>query len=378
MACAELSRACAPAAAPAAVDAARWAAVRARDPEARFIYAVRSTGVYCRPDCPSRQARPEHVLFFDDAAAARAAGFRACRRCDPDGPGRAARRAQQVAALCRHIEACEAPPPLEALAREAGLSPAQLRRVFRAATGLTPRGYAQALRARRLQSALQAESTVTSALFGAGFGSSGRFYAQSDALLGMAPGRYRAGGAGMNVRFAVAQCALGALLVACSERGVCAISLGDDADALVRELQDRFPQARLHAGDADFDALVARVVALVEDPRAPAVLPLDIRGTAFQQRVWQALQQIPPGQTLSYAELAARIGAAAAVRAVAGACAANVLAVAVPCHRIVRRDGSLSGYRWGVERKRALLAREAEGAETGLDIGSAPGPASQG
>ncbi|WP_235971603.1 bifunctional DNA-binding transcriptional regulator/O6-methylguanine-DNA methyltransferase Ada [Azohydromonas caseinilytica] len=337
----------------------RWAALLARDAQARFFYAVHSTGVYCRPACPSRPAKPENVSFFDSAEAARAAGFRACRRCDPDGPGPAAQRAQLVAALCRHIEASDSPPPLDALAREAGLSAAQLRRVFKAVIGVTPRAYAQALRARRVQAGLRSGESVTQALYGAGFGSSGRFYAQADGLLGMAPGRYRAGGAGADVRFAVAQCALGALLVACSERGVCAISLGDDPDALVRELQDRFPQAGLQGDDADFSALVARVVGLVEDPRRTVTLPLDIRGTAFQQRVWQALQQIPPGQTLSYAELAARVGSPAAVRAVAGACAANVLAVAIPCHRIVRRDGSLSGYRWGVERKQALLAREA-------------------
>ena len=348
----------APAGAAAAADP-RWTALQARDAQARFFYAVRSTGVYCRPGCPSRSPRPDNVLFFDSTEAARAAGFRACRRCDPDGPGRVARQAGLVTALCRHIEASESPPPLEALAREADLSAAQLRRVFKAATGLTPRAYAQALRARRVQAGLRSGDSVTQALYSAGFGSSGRFYAQADAVLGMAPGRFRAGGAGAEVRFAVAQCALGALLVACSERGVCAISLGDDAEVLVRELQDRFPQARLHGDDADFDALVARVVALVENPRQAVALPLDIRGTAFQQRVWQALQQIPPGQTLSYAELAARVGASAAVRAVAGACAANVLAVAVPCHRIVRRDGSLSGYRWGVERKQALLALEA-------------------
>jgi AraC family transcriptional regulator of adaptative response/methylated-DNA-[protein]-cysteine methyltransferase len=350
MNCAELT--------PTAADTdTRWAAVLARDAQAGFIYAVRSTGIYCRPDCPSRHPKPQQVVFFDTPMAARAAGFRACRRCDPDGPGRAAQRAQLVAALCRQIETGDAPLP--ALAQQAGLSAAQLRRVFKASLGVTPHAYAQAQRARRLQDGLQAEASVTQALYGAGFSSSGQFYAQSDAMLGMQPGRYRAGGAGADVRFAVGQCALGAILVACSERGVCAISLGDDAELLVRELQDRFPQARLHGGDADFDALVARVVGLIEDPRAAPALPLDIRGTAFQQRVWKALQQIPPGQTLSYAELAVRVGAAAAVRAVAGACAANVLAVAIPCHRIVRSDGSLSGYRWGVERKRALLAREA-------------------
>lgn len=338
---------------------ARWSAVLARDPQADFIYAVRSTGIYCRPACPSRRARPDNVVFFENAGLARSAGFRACQRCDPDGEAPAARRAQLIAVLCRHIEAEDTPPPLQALAQQAGMSAVQLRRAFQAAMGLTPRAYAQALRARRVQQALAGgEANVTQALYGAGFNSSGRFYAQADALLGMAPGQYRKGGQEADIRFAVGQCSLGAILVACSGRGVCAISLGDEADALVRELQDRFPQARLHGGDADFESLVARVVGLVDDPRAPVALPLDIRGTAFQQRVWQALQQVPPGQTLSYAELAARVGSAAAVRAVAGACAANVLAVAIPCHRIVRSDGGISGYRWGVERKRALLERE--------------------
>ena len=258
------------------------------------------------------------------------------------------------------MEHAEAPPSLDEMARRAGVSPGHLHRLFKAQTGLTPRAYAQALRARRMRQALEGGGSVTDALHAAGYGSSGRFYEEADALLGMTPSAWRRGGADVEIRFAVGQTSLGALLVARSTRGICAIALGDDPHALVRELQDRFPRARLIGGDADFEALVARVVGWVEAPWLGADLPLDVRGTAFQQRVWQALREIPPGQTLSYTELAQRIGAPQSVRAVARACASNVLAVAIPCHRIVRQDGSLSGYRWGVARKRELLRRESE------------------
>ncbi|MDB5099268.1 MAG: Transcriptional regulator Ada / DNA-O6-methylguanine--protein-cysteine S-methyltransferase, partial [Cyanobacteria bacterium RYN_339] len=225
-------------------------------------------------------------------------------------------------------------------------------------TGLTPKAYAAAHRGDRVRAALARKERVTDAVHGAGFNSAGRFYAASDGLLGMKPTAYRAGGAGARIRFAVGQASLGAILVAATEQGVCAISLGDEPDALVRELQDRFPQATLEAGDQAFDGWVARVVGLVEEPGRGLDLPLDVRGTAFQQRVWQALREIPAGQTASYAAIATRIGSPAAVRAVAQACAANTLAVAIPCHRVVRTDGALSGYRWGVERKAALLTRE--------------------
>lgn len=338
----------------------RWAAVRARDAGAdgRFFYSVASTGVYCRPSCGARTPRPENVSFHASRTDAEAAGFRPCKRCRPDLPPLAERQAAMVAALCRQIDDADTLPSLDALAASAGCSRFHLLRVFRAHTGLTPRAWAAARRAARLRERLADGASVTEAIVDAGYGSTSRVYEKSARPLGMTPRRYRAGGADTDIRFAIAQCALGALLVAASPQGVCAIALGDDADALARDLQDRFPQARLSGDDADFARLVAQVVGFVEAPRIGLALPLDLRGTAFQQRVWAALRAIPPGQTLSYAELAQRIGAPAAVRAVASACAANTLAVAVPCHRVVRTDGSLSGYRWGVARKRALLDRE--------------------
>lgn len=266
-----------------------------------------------------------------------------------------------VAELCRLIESAERAPSLEQLARHAGWSPWHLHRVFKSVTGLTPKGYADAHRAQRVRRGLAGGGSVTGTIFDAGFGSSSRFYEKADAVLGMTPTRYRAGGAGTQIRFAVGRCFLGEILVAASARGICAILLGDDADALVRDLQDRFPRAELLGGDAQFERMVAQVVGFVEKPRAGFDLPLDVQGTAFQQRVWQALRRIPPGKTASYAEVARRIGVPQAVRAVAGACAANTLAVAIPCHRVVRSDGGLSGYRWGIARKRALLEREAGG-----------------
>ncbi len=340
----------------------RWAAVAARDAAAdgTFYYSVGTTGVYCRPSCASRPARPENVMFHATAAAAEGAGFRPCKRCRPDQPPLAERHAAKVAELCRLIENAERRPSLAELAEHAGLSAHHLHRLFKAVTGLTPKAYAAAHRARRVRRELERGATVTEAIYGAGYNSSGRFYEESNALLGMTPTTYRAGGADTAIRFAVGQCSLGAILVAASGRGVCAILIGDDPEPLARELQDRFPSAALIGGDAGFERLVATVVGFVEAPRLGLDLPLDVRGTAFQQRVWLALRQIPAGTTASYTEIAARIGAPKSVRAVAGACAANPLAVAIPCHRVVRYDGGLSGYRWGVERKRALLDREAE------------------
>jgi AraC family transcriptional regulator of adaptative response/methylated-DNA-[protein]-cysteine methyltransferase len=269
-------------------------------------------------------------------------------------------KARLVADLCRTIEAAETPPTLDALARLAGLSPFHLHRVFKAVTGVTPKAYAVAHRAKRLREELARGGTVTQAIFGAGYNSSGRFYEASNRLLGMSPRRFKAGGAGAVIRFAVGRCSLGDILVAASEKGVCAILMGEDAQALVRDLQDRFPRAELVGADAGFEQMVAIVIGFVEAPKLGLGLPLDLRGTPFQQRVWQALQDIPPGSTASYGEIARRIGSEKSVRAVAGACAANPLAVAIPCHRVVRHDGGLSGYRWGVERKRALLEKEAE------------------
>ena len=341
----------------------RWAAVLARDArcDGRFYYSVRTTGVYCRPSCASRTARPQNVAFHDTAADAERAGFRPCRRCRPDEPALAQQHARMVADLCRYIAGASSVPALGELAQRAGMSAYHLHRVFKGVTGLTPRAYAAAHRRERVAQNLARSASVTDAVYAAGYSSSGRFYAESDAVLGMTPQRFRAGGAGIEIRFATGQCSLGALLVASSERGVCAILLGDDADALPRDLAARFPRAKLLRADARLERCLAQVVALVETPSLGLDLPLDVRGTAFQQRVWQALRAIPAGSTVSYTELAARIGAPRAVRAVAHACASNAVAVAIPCHRVVRSDGDLAGYRWGLERKRALLEKEAAG-----------------
>ena len=339
----------------------RWTAVLARDRAAdgAFLYSVKTTGVYCRPSCASRAAKPSNVRFHADAAQAERAGFRPCRRCRPDQVAPGEQRAARIAEICRLIEQADEPPRLAVLAAAAGLSPHHFHRVFKAVTGLTPARYASASRTRKVRDQLRRAGTVTEAIYAAGFNSGGRFYAASDAMLGMTPRAFRAGGIDTEIRFAVAQCTLGAILVAASARGVCAILLGDEPDVLVRDLQDRFPAAGLIGGDASFETTVARVVGFVETPRLGLELPLDVRGTAFQRRVWEALQQVPLGRTASYAEMARRIGMPGGARAVAAACAANQLAVAIPCHRVVSSDGSLSGYRWGVERKRTLLAREA-------------------
>jgi AraC family transcriptional regulator of adaptative response/methylated-DNA-[protein]-cysteine methyltransferase len=299
------------------------------------------------------------VLAATTRAEAERAGFRPCRRCKPDQPPPAERHAAKVAEACRLIEAADELPNLGELARAVGLSPHHFHRVFKAVAGVTPKAYATARRAERVRAGLTRSGTVTEAIYDAGFNSNGRFYATSSKVLGMTPTDYRAGGTNAEIRFAVGECSLGSILVAKSQKGICAILLGDDPDALVRDLQDRFPRATLIGGEAEFEHLVAEVVGFVEAPRHGLDLPLDVRGTAFQQRVWQALQEIPIGETASYTDIAKRIGSPKAVRAVALACASNRLAVAIPCHRVVRNDGALSGYRWGVERKRALLDREA-------------------
>ena len=360
-----------PAQPPCASDDERWAAVCARSPafDGQFYYAVRSTGVYCRPSCPSRTPRRSNVAFHATSRDAEAAGFRPCLRCRPLDPPLIERRAQAVARACRLIDGADDEPDLDTLARACGMSRFHFHRVFKAHTGITPKAYAAARRAERLTRGLAQASSVTAAAYDAGFNSSGRFYAASPGVLGMAPRRYRTGGSGETIRFAVAQCSLGALLVAATDQGICAILLGDDPEPLVRDLQERFPKAELIGAEPGFERTVAQVVAFVEAPRIGLDLPLDVRGTAFQQRVWQALRQIPAGQTVSYAELAERLGMPKAARAVAGACAANPAAIAIPCHRVVRNDGALSGYRWGVERKRALLdiEREHSGSEHKFD-----------
>jgi AraC family transcriptional regulator, regulatory protein of adaptative response / methylated-DNA-[protein]-cysteine methyltransferase len=344
-------------------DEERWTAVqnRERAADGAFFYSVRTTGVYCRPSCAARLPLRRNVRFHTTTAAAEAAGFRACKRCRPLEPDLAARRGAAVASACRLIEEAEGLPRVADLAAAAAMSRFHFQRVFKEATGLTPQSYAREKRAERMREQLRKGAPVTDAIYAAGFNSSGRFYAQADKTLGMPARDYRAGGANAAIRFAVGECSLGAILVAASERGVCAILLGDDADALTHELEDRFPRAELELGDGDFQQWVARVVGLVEAPHLGCDLPLDIRGSAFEQRVWRALRDIPPGSTASYAQIAAAIGAPSSVRAVARACAANPLAVAIPCHRVVRSDGNLAGYRWGIERKRALLDAERGG-----------------
>ena len=343
-----------------ATDDERWAALQRRDKDADgvFYYSVRSTGVYCRPSCAARPALRRNIAFHASCAAAEAAGFRPCMRCKPDQPPLAERHALVVAKACRLIDASEDELDLDSLAEAVGMSRFHFHRTFKSHTGITPKAYAAAQRARRVQQGLGQAASVTEAIYAAGFNSSGRFYAKADGVLGMSPRKFRAGGSGAVIRFAIGACSLGAILVAATDKGICAILMDDDPEALVRDLQDRFPNAELRGAEAEFEQTVAKVVGLVEAPAIGLDLPLDVRGTAFQQRVWQALREVPAGATVSYGELAERIGVPSGARAIAGACAANPLAVAIPCHRVIRHDGSVSGYRWGVERKHALLKRE--------------------
>lgn len=343
-------------------DDPRWARIVARDKSAdgHLWYSVTTTGVYCRPSCPSRTANPKNVQLHDTLASARATGFRSCKRCNPEGLSIDGENAAIVARACRLIEKSEVEPSLSDLAEAADRSPSYFHRVFKATTGLTPKDYAIAHRTKRVRQCLDAGDSVTGAIYDAGFNSSGRFYEKSTDMLGMTPTQYLKGGANEEIRFAVGETSMGSILVASSHKGVAAILLGDNPDDLVHDLQDRFPNAQLIGADSNYESLIASVVGFVEMPQLGLDLPLDVRGTAFQQRVWQALREIPVGNTVSYAEVARRIGAPKAVRAVAGACAKNNLAVAIPCHRVVKNDGALSGYAWGVDRKRELLKREAQ------------------
>ena len=340
----------------------RWALITARNAGAdeTFVYAVSSTGIFCQPSCAARLPRPEHVCFYPSAEEARAAGFRPCKRCLPGGPSLREQHAAVIAEACRRIESSTGNVQLRRLAAAAGMSPAHFHRIFKALTGVTPKGYAAAQRSAAMRESLASSASVTEAIYESGFRASSRFYASAEKGLGMTPSTFRAGGASADIHFAVGQCSLGAILVAQTDRGICAILLGNDAEELIHDLERRFPQANLRGGDALYEQAVAQVIAFVEAPRDGLALPLDIRGTAFQQKVWQALRDLRPGATASYAAVAAGIGLPGSARAVAQACAANALAVAIPCHRVVRSDGGLSGYRWGIERKRALLAREAE------------------
>jgi AraC family transcriptional regulator of adaptative response/methylated-DNA-[protein]-cysteine methyltransferase len=353
-----------------ATDAARWSAVRRRSPRADgvFYYAVSTTGVYCLPSCPSRPARRENVAFYGTREDAERAGFRPCRRCRPDLAPRSQREAALIADACGHIDRAaergDVPPSLAEIASRAGFSPYHFHRLFRRIAGVTPKTYAAARRQDRVAGKLQSGASVTDAIYDAGFQSASRFYESASATLGMKPSAYRRGGEGESIWHVVRGCSLGQVLVAGTARGVCAILLGDDPPALAADLRARFPRAEIYGSNDESSSVNTRwvedAVKLVDDPGCSAALalPLDIRGTAFQRRVWEALRAIRPGTTSSYSEIAAAIGEPRAARAVASACAANRLAVAIPCHRVIAADGKPGGYRWGAARKRRLLERE--------------------
>jgi AraC family transcriptional regulator of adaptative response/methylated-DNA-[protein]-cysteine methyltransferase len=332
---------------------AAWAAFERRDrtQDGAFVVAVRTTGIYCKPSCPARHPRRDNVRFLADGAAARAAGYRACLRCKPDDVARDSRAVAEAIAL---IAAAEEPVGLAALAARVGYAPHHFQRLFTRATGVSPAAYARALRAGRAADALQQADRVTDAIYDAGYSAASRFYADGAKRLGMAPSAWARGGAGATIRWTQVATSLGPLLVAATDKGLCRVAFDEDAAALAA----RFPRAEIAPGDTALAGLAAAVVALVETPGRDAALPLDVRGTAFQEAVWQALKTIPAGETRSYAELAALAGQPGAVRAAGTACGSNPLAVVVPCHRVTRSDGGLGGYAYGVERKRALLARE--------------------
>jgi AraC family transcriptional regulator, regulatory protein of adaptative response / methylated-DNA-[protein]-cysteine methyltransferase len=338
----------------------RWQALVRRDAEAdsHFFFAVKTTGVYGRPSSCSRLPKSSNVEFFESAEDAEAAGYRSNRRPLADKTALAAHRADIVTRVCRLIEAAEEAPRLEDLAAALNMSPFHLHRLFKAETGLTPKAYVRSHLARKLRTELTRSVNVTTAIYESGFKSHSCFYSMSEEMLGMNPKHFRRGGMEAIIHFAVGECSLGSILVAQSQRGICSILLGDDPEKLVHELQDQFPNATFVGADAKFESVVATVVGFVESPSIGLALPLDIRGTAFQERVWQALRDIPAGTTASYSEIAIKIGAPRSTRAVANACAANRIAVAIPCHRVVRNDGQISGYRWGVERKQKLLDAE--------------------
>lgn len=347
-------------AAPPTIDQdPRWQAVQRRDRTARFVFGVTSTGIYCRPGCPSRRPRPDRVRYFDTAEQARAGGFRACRRCSPDEIDEWTRLTRQACAL---LDSGEAEPlAIAEVARRLAVSVSHLGRVFRATLGITPREYAAARRVDRLKATLADGSDVTAALYDAGYGSSSRLYERSDRELGMTPGGYRRGGAGLRIQYATAFCPLGWIVVAATERGICAVRLGDSEAELVAGLRHEFHAATLAPAEARLRGWLEAVVANLTDSASPVELPLDVRGTAFQRRVWEALSAIPRGTTVTYGRLAEQLGVPGGARAVGSACATNPVAVIVPCHRVVRANGDLGGYRWGLARKRQILAAEGIG-----------------
>ena len=339
---------------------ARWQAVTCRDPQMddQFVYAVKTTGIYCRPSCPSRAARRRNVVFFDTADLAVAAGYRACKRCKPDRPSQQQSRNALVLQACQAMENSSSALSLEQLAQQAQISRYHFHRIFKSVTGLTPKAFHQAVQAKRIAASLQSAPSITDAIYDAGFNSAGRFYDSAHSLLGMQPTRFREGGRGESIRYGLAPCALGWVIVAATHKGVCAIEFGDVAQTLSEQIHEQFHQAQFEEADPEFKRWIAQVIRYLDQPQGVLSLPLDIRGTVFQRRVWQAMQAIPAGQTASYSEVAERIGQPKAFRAVAHACACNAIAVAIPCHRVIRANGSLSKYRWGPERKAELLRRE--------------------
>jgi AraC family transcriptional regulator of adaptative response/methylated-DNA-[protein]-cysteine methyltransferase len=341
-------------------DSKRWEAVERRDAasDGQFVYAVTSTGVFCRPTCPSRRPRRDRVVFYETAGEARRAGYRACARCRPETASKISVQSELVARACATIRSSERMPALADLARGAGLSASHFHRLFRRSIGVTPRAYRAAFMAEQAKDALRNGDSVTGAMYDAGFSSSGRFYESGAKRMGMAPKKVRDGGVDESIRYAVARCRLGRVLVAATTRGICEVWLGDSADALARHLRACYPNAAIAAREPSMKLLLEGVIAQVETPAAKFDLPLDLRGTAFQMRVWQELRRIPLGETRTYGEIARTIGRPKASRAVGQACARNHVAVVVPCHRAVGTDKSLRGYRWGTRRKRALLDRE--------------------
>ncbi len=346
-------------------DEERWRAVEARDPQfdGGFVYAVGSTGIYCRQSCPSRRPRRRNVRFYAVPEAAERAGFRACLRCRPRAARARDTRIEAVRRACRFIadhgaDGRDGAPTLAALGAHVGLSPHHLQRSFKAAMGITPRQYHDALRLDRLKGLLRNGDHVSGALYEAGYGSSSRLYEKAPSQLGMTPAAYRRGGKGARIAYSIADCPLGRLLVAATARGLCAVRLGDDGGVLEAGLRDEFPAARIARDDAGLGRWVSALVAHLDGRRPHLDLPIDVRATAFQRLVWEALRAIPYGATRSYGEIARAIGRPTATRAVARACATNPVAVVVPCHRVVRADGGLGGYRWGVGRKRALIDSE--------------------
>ncbi len=341
-------------------QSARWAAIAQRDPNAdgRFYYAVTTTGVVCRPSCKSRQPNSSNVRYFDTLAEALAADYRACKRCRPDLDPASHPRTREIQRACRQIESATKPLKLADLAKEAGLSAHHFQRVFKAILGVTPKQYEKACRESGLRQTIAASTTITEAIFDAGFQSSAALYRNARETLGMTPSRRKSGASGETIRFAVGECTLGSVLVGATDAGVCTITLGDDPQRLVEQFELEFHDATLVAGDDAFQTHVANVVGLVDNPARAHDIPLDIRGTAFQKMVWAALRDIKPGETCNYTEIAKKLGRPKSARAVANACGSNRLAVAIPCHRVIRSDGSLAGYRWGVDRKRQLLERE--------------------